>query len=285
MTATTLSLCRPRYFSFPARCSCTTLPRGPSTHQKIRALRDPDPARNNSAATAINDHKHPQPGTENAYARSPFSPQRPRPVSTMVNRPLFVTLDGPKGAGKTTLLEAITQGLRAGKHKVVRLCEKKSDPFRAETMLLVNRIARQPSAELEREICKRFALSRAWISQQVLTRQPADSIILMDRWYPSDAAFRRMIPFAEILQLNRDNNVRVPDLHVGVVTAPEVSWARAAARSRGLGSTVIHRLEEHAACTRAFEREIARNGWLVCRNEGSLDEAAQQVIRAIIALR
>lgn len=203
----------------------------------------------------------------------------------MVNRPLFVTLDGPKGVGKTTLLEAITQGLRAEKRKVVRLCERKSDPFRSETMLLVNRLVRQPSAELEREICERFARSRAWISQQVLTRQPADSIILMDRWYPSDAAFRRIIPFAEILRLNREHNVRVPDLHVGVVTASEVSWARAAARSRGLGSTVIHRLEEHAASTRAFEQEIARNGWLLCRNEGSLNEAMLQIIKAINALR
>ncbi|MGD9427120.1 dTMP kinase [Pantoea sp. NSTU24] len=202
-----------------------------------------------------------------------------------MSRPLFVTLDGPKGAGKTTLLEAIARSLRAEKRKVVRLCEKKSDPFRAETMLLVNRLARNPSVELEREICQRFALSRAWISQQVLTRQPADSLILMDRWYPSDAAFRRMIPFAEILQLNREHNVRVPDLHVGVVTAPEVSWARAAARSRGLGSTVIQRLDEHTACTRAFELEVARNGWLLCRNEGSLDEATQQVMEAINALR
>ncbi len=202
----------------------------------------------------------------------------------MMSRPLFVTLDGPKGAGKTTLLEAITQGLRTEKRKVVRLCEKKNDPFRAETMLLVNRLARNPSVELEREICKRFALSRAWITQQVLIRQPADSLILMDRWYPSDAAFRRLIPFAEILQLNREHNVRVPDLHVGVVTAPEVSWARAAARSRGLGSTVIQRLEEHIACTHAFEQEIDRNGWLLCRNESRLDEATQQVMEAINAL-
>lgn len=198
-----------------------------------------------------------------------------------MSRQLFVALDGPKGAGKTTLLEAITKRLRADNKKVIRLCEKKSDPYRAETMALVNKLARNPTLNLELEVCARFAESRAWISQHVLTKQPPDSIILMDRWYPSDAAFRRMLPFAEILQLNIERNVRTPDLHVGVITAPEISWARAAARPRGLSSTVIHKLEEHVACTHAFEREIANHGWFLCRNEGLLEDATMQVIAEI----
>lgn len=198
-----------------------------------------------------------------------------------MNRQLFVSLDGPKGTGKTTLLESIKQVLRADNRKVIRLSEQKSDPFRAETMALVNRLARNPSVELEREICERFAVSRAWITQNVLTKQPGNCIILMDRWYPSDAAFRRMMPFAEILQRNIELNVRAPDLHVGVVTAPEISWERAAARSRGLGSTVIHKLEEHVACTRVFEQEMTNHGWFLCRNEGTVEEATMQVIAEI----
>ena len=198
-----------------------------------------------------------------------------------MSRQLFVSLDGPKGTGKTTLLESMTQVLRADNRKVIRLSEQKSDPFRAETMALVNRLARNPSVELEREICERFAVSRAWISQNVLTKQPGNCIILMDRWYPSDAAFRRLVPFAEILQRNIELNVRAPDLHVGVVTAPAVSWERAAARSRGLGSTVIHKLEEHVACTRVFEQEMTYHGWFLCRNEGTIEEATMQVITEI----
>ena len=198
-----------------------------------------------------------------------------------MSRQFFVSLDGPKGAGKTTLLEAITKVLRADNKKVIRLCEKKSDPYRGETMALVNKLARNPTLDLEREVCVRLANSRAWISRHVLTKQPVDCIILMDRWYPSDAAFRRMIPFAEILQLNIERNVRTPDLHVGVVTAPEISWARAASRSRGLGSTVISKLEEHVACTTAFEREIANHDWILCRNEGTIEDATMQVISEI----
>ena len=198
-----------------------------------------------------------------------------------MNPTLFVSLDGPKGTGKTTLLEAITHALRADNKKVIRLCEKKSDPYRAETMVLVNRFARNPSLDLELAICQRFADSRAWITRHVLTKQPAGSIILIDRWYPSDAAFRRTVPFAEILQLNRERNVRVPDLHVGVVTDPEISWARAAARSRGLGSTVIHHQAEHVACTEAFERAAADQGWVLCRNEGAIETATRQVVSEI----
>ncbi|WP_448107909.1 dTMP kinase [Pseudomonas azerbaijanoccidentalis] len=198
-----------------------------------------------------------------------------------MNRPLFVSLDGPKGAGKTTLLEAVTKVLRADNKKVIRLCERKSDPFRRETMTLVNQLARNPTRDLELEVCERFADSRAWMSRHVLAKQPPDSIVLIDRWYPSDAAFRRIVPFAEILQLNLDRNVQVPDLHVGVVTDPDISWARAAARSRGLSSTVMHKLEEHVACTKAFERAVADHGWVLCRNEGTIEEATKQVVSEI----
>ncbi len=198
-----------------------------------------------------------------------------------MNRPLFISIDGPKGTGKTTLLEAVTQALRLDGNKVIRLCERKNDPHRGETMALVNQLSRSPCQDLEFKVCERFAESRAWISRHVLPRQPADSIILIDRWYPSDAAFRRTVPFDKILRLNLERNVQVPDLHVGVVTTPETSWARAAARTRGLGSTVIHKLDEQVACTEAFERAVAEQGWVLCRNEGTVDEATRQVVREI----
>ena len=198
-----------------------------------------------------------------------------------MKRALFVSLDGPKGVGKTTLLEAVTKALRVDHHTVIRLSEKKSDPYRAETMALVNQFVRNPSRELELTVCERFADSRRWISQQVLPEQPPGSIILMDRWYPSDAAFRRLIPFADILELNIDRQVQVPDLHVGVVTAAQISWARAAARRRGLSSTVMFKLEEQVVCTEAFERAAVGQGWVMCRNEGTIEEAMRRVVSQI----
>lgn len=158
---------------------------------------------------------------------------------------------------------------------------KKSDPYRGETMALVNKLARNPCRDLELTVCERFAESRAWISRHVLPKQPADSIVLIDRWYPSDAAFRRTVPFDQILRLNLDLSVQVPDLHVGVVTAPETSWARATARTRGLGSTVIYNLDEQVACTEAFERALVKHGWVLCRNEGAIEDATRQVVGEI----
>ena len=198
-----------------------------------------------------------------------------------MTRALFISLDGPKGTGKTTLLEAVTTALRADNKKVVRLCERKSDPYRAQTMALVNKFARDPSRDLELEVCERFADSRSWITQHVLAAQPPDSIILMDRWYPSDAGFRRLIPFADILELNINRQVQVPDLHVGVVTAAQISWARAAARRRGLSSTVMSKLEEQVACTEAFERAAVEQGWVMCRNEGTIEQAVRRVVLQI----
>lgn len=198
-----------------------------------------------------------------------------------MNRALFISLDGPKGTGKTTLLEAVTTALRAANKKVVRLCERKSDPYRAQTMALVNAFTRHPSRDLELEVCERFADSRSWITQHVLAEQPPDSIILIDRWYPSDAAFRRLIPFADILELNLARQVQVPDLHVGVVTAAQISWARAAARRRGLSSTVMHKLEEQVVCTEAFEQAVVDQGWVMCRNEGTIEEATRRVVSEI----
>ena len=198
-----------------------------------------------------------------------------------MTRALFISMDGPKGTGKTTLLEAVTTALRADNIKVVRLCERKSDPCRAQTMALVNTFARDPSRDLELEVCERFADSRSWITQNVLAAQPPDSIILMDRWYPSDAGFRRLIPFADILELNIHRQVQVPDLHVGVVTAAQISWARAAARRRGLSSTVMSKLEEQVACTEAFERAAVEQGWVMCRNEGTIEQAVRRVVLQI----
>jgi len=201
-----------------------------------------------------------------------------------MSRPLFIAMDGPKGTGKTTLLEALTQALRARGNKVVRLCEGNNDPQRAQTMTLVNQLARQPSPTVEWQVCERLAESRAWITRHVLPRQPGDSIVLIDRWYPSDAAFRRNVPFDQVLRLNIERGVQVPDLHIAVLTTAQTSWTRAASRRRGLGSTVIHTLEEQMASTQAFKHAAHEHGWLLCQNEGPVADAVDQLVEAVTPL-
>lgn len=195
---------------------------------------------------------------------------------------LFVSFDGPKATGKTTVLEAVAAALKQdGRHRVVSLCEKELDPFRSETLGLIKTLTASPSRDLESLVCERLAAGRSWITQNVVREQTAGSVVLIDRWYPSDAAFRRTIPFADILAMNLDRKVQVPDLHVAVVTAPGISWARAQARPRGLSSVVINSKEDHVNCTEAFDRAVARQNWFSCRNEGSVAQAAQQITTRI----
>ncbi len=199
-----------------------------------------------------------------------------------MNSPYFVSFDGPKATGKTTVLEAVAAALRADAHyPVVQLCEKDLDPSRADTIALIKELTARPTEELEYRVCERLAVGRAWITNNVLSEIDASSIVLMDRWYPSDAAFRRIAPFDQILAMNLAHGVRVPDLHVGVVTAPEISWLRAAARPRGLSSVVIQSLGEHRACTDAFNQAVATNQWFSCRNERSIADATLLVMSAI----
>lgn len=194
----------------------------------------------------------------------------------------FVSFDGPKATGKTTVLEAVAAALREdARYRVVSLCEKELDPFRSETLVLIKALTARPSRDLESLVCERMAAGRSWITNNIVRELPAGTVVLMDRWYPSDAAFRKTIPFADILAMNLDRQVQIPDLHVAVVTAPEVSWARAQARPKGLSSVVINSKEDHANCTEAFDLALARQNWFSCRNEGSVAQAALQITTRI----
>lgn len=198
-----------------------------------------------------------------------------------MNSPYFVSFDGPKATGKTTVLEAVAAALRADGYPVVQLCEKDLDPYRAETLVLIKELTTRPTQELEHQVCVQLAAGRAWITEHVLSKVDFSSIVLIDRWYPSDAAFRRIVPFGQILALNFASGVQVPNLHVGVVTAPDISWTRASARPRGLSSVVIQNFAEHTACTDAFNQAVATNHWFSCRNETSVADAALLVQAAI----
>lgn len=194
----------------------------------------------------------------------------------------FVSFDGPKATGKTTVLEAVAAALREdGRYQVVSLCEKELDPFRSETLGLIKALTAHPSRDLESLVCERLAAGRSWITNNIVCKQAAGSVVLMDRWYPSDAAFRRTVPFADILAMNLDRQVQIPDLHVAVVTAPDISWARAQARPKGLSSVVINSKEDHVNSTEAFDLAAARQNWLSCRNEGSVAQATLQITTRI----
>lgn len=43
----------------------------------------------------------------------------------------------------------------------------------------------------------------------------------------------------------------------------------------------MHTLLEHVASSEAFEQAVAENGWVLCRNEATVEEATMQVVAEI----
>lgn len=194
----------------------------------------------------------------------------------------ILSFDGPKGTGKTTLIEALSGNLsRTSNADVLTLCEKDLDPGRAETVALLQQFAKSPTLGLETTIAQRLAAGRQWISRQVLDRLTAGQIALIDRWYPSDAAFRRLLPFETILEINRRAGVSEPDLLVAVTCAAELSWKRATDRARGLSSNIIRSLEQQEACTHAFDVASRKHGWFACRNDGTVAQSVAHILRGM----
>lgn len=184
---------------------------------------------------------------------------------------LFVSIDGPKGTGKTTLLEGLERRLRlsAGEGVAIeRWSEKDRDPTREEVRRLLELQRLDYSRDRELEIVAMLAEGRAIISAQIAeTVASRPTVLLIDRWYPSDAVFRRGIPFAECLRANRANGVRVPDLVVALQCDAQVSWSRACERPRGLDSSVILNFGEHKASTDSFDRAVREYNWFVVNSE------------------
>lgn len=197
----------------------------------------------------------------------------------------FVCFDGPKGVGKTTLLNAVASALRAGGHLCVTWTEKDLDPYREATRQALQVFRASPSAAAELAICEQLARGRAWISREVLACAADSSVVLMDRWYPSDAAFRHLVPFGDVLRINEQQGVRRPDVVVAAVCPPKVSWDRAHVRTRGLDSLVVTSFEEHAATTNAFDLAARVHGWLRCDTRRSVDECAADVLAGMGGFR
>ncbi|WP_163988893.1 thymidylate kinase [Pyxidicoccus caerfyrddinensis] len=193
--------------------------------------------------------------------------------------PLFVSFDGPKGTGKTTLIRSVSELLQP--YVTLRcLVEKDLDPFATESRRLLSAAGPRPTQEVEAEVVEKFARGRAWITEHVL-RLATEHVVLMDRWFPSDAAFRRHVPFAESLEANQRAGVAIPDLVIATTCDPRESWLRAHARHRGLDSVVIHDEVSHAEATRRFEAAAQTHRWALIRTEEPAEVIAGHVYRLI----
>ncbi|MEX1026870.1 MAG: hypothetical protein WD049_02515 [Candidatus Paceibacterota bacterium] len=195
-------------------------------------------------------------------------------------RSFFVTIDGPKGVGKSTLFRNLHALLSP---RVALAChvEKDIDPQRD----VVSQVLRAAGAALtpdeEHSLATLMAQGRAWITETVIVPAQAD-VLLFDRWYPSDAAFRRYIPFIECLSLNQAAGAAMPDLVLAAQCRSAESWRRAHCRAKGFDSLVIHDFKDHCRSTDRFRATAAQQGWTEVQMEAPAAEIADHVAALIV---
>lgn len=200
--------------------------------------------------------------------------------------PALITFDGPKGVGKTTLIQCVEDRLRQLGYAVEAPSEKSlmaASAIGAEVERAYHALKSKPGRSSEEAIARLHRQGRLLIQQTCFSQSSAD-YLLLDRWYPSDAVFRRHVDVAAVVQANLDAGVRVPDLALAVTCDAAVSWERALQRTRRLDSKVIETFEEHAESTKRFE-DLARHfGWRLLQTEFATPEALCCEVVALIEL-
>ena len=199
--------------------------------------------------------------------------------------PLLITFDGPKGVGKTTLIHLVEQRLREAGHGVEVLVEKELMAATLGPSLdeAYQALKREPGEASDAQVARLHRQGRVLIGERQLSASTAD-VVLLDRWYPSDAVFRRHIDVVEAIDANLRDGVRVADIAFAVVCRAEVSWERAHQRTRRLDSKVIDSFNDHRVSTERFERIASDYGRHLVRSDSmSANELSRQVIDAIQA--
>ncbi|MBM7620066.1 thymidylate kinase [Bacillus tianshenii] len=197
-----------------------------------------------------------------------------------MKKPLFISFDGPKGTGKSSLINGVTDKL--GKEFSIEvLVEKELDPFREKSKELLRLNKNSMNKKVEANLLELLARGRQEIGNKYVKESCAD-IILIDRWFPSDAVFRIFHNFEECLLINLENNVIQPDIIVATVCNPEVSLNRAITRADGLRSLVISNIQDQIESTKRFEKAARRQDWFILNTEEELSVLIERIVDKIV---
>lgn len=200
---------------------------------------------------------------------------------------LLVTFDGPKGVGKSTLIAHTKQRLHDLGRSVQVLAEKQlmvaALGERLEEAYAALKVNPGPNSEMG--IADLHRQGRVFITNTYLS-DIATEVVLLDRWYPSDAVFRRHIDVTKAIEENLLAGVRVPDIAFAVSCDPKISWQRAHQRERRLDSKVISDFNEHVHSTKRFEGIASDYGWQILRSDSmGADQLSRSVIDTIESLQ
>lgn len=199
---------------------------------------------------------------------------------------LLITFDGPKGVGKTTLLQLVAESLRSGGYRVDVFIEKDlMSAYLGESIKLAyEELKASPSSASDSKIAMLHKQGRVFISKEKMRNSLAD-IILIDRWYPSDAVFRKYIDIKNIINENINAGVMIADICFAVTCAPDISWQRAHGRNRQLDSKVIKDFDEHIMSTNQFDKLAKEYGWYIIRSDSKSSSELSDVVCSEIISR
>lgn len=193
--------------------------------------------------------------------------------------PFFISFDGPKGTGKSSIIQEIYKQLQH-KLQVQMFVEKELDPYREEVKALLQNDKMNLTKEVEAELLKLLVKGRQFIGNRYIKNATTD-IVLIDRWYPSDAVFRKFHHYDECLKMNEEMNVIVPHLIVATTCDPKISLERAMKRPDGLRSLVVKDLNDQIQTTERFEQIAKTQDWFVLHTEPPLHEVVQTLMDEI----
>jgi thymidylate kinase len=195
---------------------------------------------------------------------------------------IFVTFDGPKGVGKSTLMR-ILHDLLKRQVSVASYEEKIVDPYRKQASRILRENRNGLTLEHERRVVEFLVRGREYITREIVVPS-REQFVLFDRWYPSEAAFRRHVSFDECMKLNHSAGVAKPALVLAVLCHPRESWRRMELRERGHDSLVIRDYADHWRSTESFRDAAQRSDWTMVDSHEDPDSTAEHLSKTLMKL-
>jgi thymidylate kinase len=189
---------------------------------------------------------------------------------------MIIAIDGCKGVGKTTLLDSMQQELTC-----TVIAEAKEDPFRCKTLELLSGFGTGITRGQELMLLERFCQGRASMVKDIVSAESITALVLLDRWYLTDFAFRKHLGLHEVLEASRLHDVLKPDLYIVLTCEPSTAWERLSTRQRGLDSRSVTTLHEWVRINERFIDAADRIGGMILRTDTKL-EASKNALRSIL---
>lgn len=194
-------------------------------------------------------------------------------------QPLFIVFEGIDGSGKTSLIEAFDSELRAKGLFALRLAEPTDGRWGRKIRTMLSDGSR-PDA---REQLRLFLLDREEdVTQNLLPALRGNRIVLMDRYFYSNAAYQGaagMDPDS-ILTENRARGFPKPQRIYLVDLEPERALERIAVRERGREGELFER-REFLARVREIYLSIADESFFILDGNLPLRESVGIIMEDI----